>query len=80
MATQTKTRKMPVTRRALIQRLNRKLVKNGEWLKIPRGQGRVYLIDTDVNGVLDDDVDIEALARKEGVLFAFEELAKDGAS
>ena len=72
---------VPVTARALIQRINRALADNGEILKAPRGAqalqelGDYYILDTKRNCVTRKDVDIEAVGRTLGVLKAYEALA-----
>jgi hypothetical protein len=78
-----KRTKVPVTARALVQRLNRSLVHEGAhgWLlKKTKGMralvdlGDYYVIDIDRNMVVDKFVDLEVLGRKRKVLAAFEEL------
>jgi hypothetical protein len=76
--------KVPVTKRALLQRVNRKLAAEGRRVKAARGPsavaevGAFYLM----NGrpgheyVFERDVDLEAMARKLGVLGAWEELSE----
>jgi hypothetical protein len=64
-----------------MQRLNRVLAKDGDVLKKSRptkyssrygGLGDFYLIDLRAGGITEKDVDIEALARKKGVLARWE--------
>ena len=68
----------PVTLRALLQRLNRKLAKEGEVLKTLRGQryandlGRYYIVNLDRKAIDTTDVDPVALGRALGVLAAWE--------
>ena len=71
-----KGRKAPVTLRAVIQRINRKLAADGLVLKAARGRrgGSHYLLDTKRNVITRLDQDVEAYARKLGVLAAWEEL------
>ena len=76
--------RVPVTRRAMLQRLKRILARQGETLKAHPGRpgdepgigerhvGR-YFIVTD-GKVTRRDVDVEALARKVGALQPYEEL------
>jgi hypothetical protein len=69
--------KIPVSRRALIQRVNRALRKLGKALKGRPGRGtpgRYYLLDLKRNTVTGQDVDPEALARDLGVLAEYEEV------
>ena len=77
--------KVPVTVRAVVQRINRKLAQegSGEVLKTTRGSvmrqeaGDYYLLDVNRNWVTVKDVDPEAYARKLGVLRAWEEVRDD---
>lgn len=70
---------IPVTKRALVQRINRKLRKQDETLKAHRGAnvGSYYRVDTEINGLLEDDVDLEDLGRELGVLAPYEQLAEE---
>jgi hypothetical protein len=73
--------KVIVSERAILQRINRVLSKEGEMLKKSRPAyqteiGDFYLIDLERNFVIKKDVDIEALARKKGVLAGWETLEK----
>lgn len=69
---------MPVTARALVQRINRKLDSQDEQLKAKRGPkgGQYFLVDLRRNFLIRDDVDIEELGRKTGVLEDWEELER----
>jgi hypothetical protein len=73
---------IPITERALIQRINRVLRENGRILKVTRGEhaiqevGQYYLLDFDRNAAKTLHVDIEELARELGVLRSFERLAE----
>jgi len=75
-----KSRKIPVSKRAVIQRINRKLAPSREMLKAARGErlrqqvGDYYLIDIRANAVLRHNVDIVEMARGLGVLMGWEEL------
>jgi hypothetical protein len=74
--------KKPVSENALIKRLNRHLAKldlnlrkcpaTSPWRK---SLGDYYLIDTKQNAINGMNVDIAALARREGVLKSFEDVA-----
>ena len=73
--------KKPVTESALIKRLNRHLPREG--LKLfqcklnSRGYhqlGDFYVVDTRINTVNATYVDIESLARKQGILKDYEEI------
>lgn len=76
--------RVPVSARALIQRINRKLASQNERLLASRegsrsfqDLGRFYVVDTRVNGVVEKDVDLETRARKLDALAAWERLADD---
>ena len=71
-----KARKAPVTLRAVLQRIHRRLAADGLALKAARGRrgGGYYVLDTKRNVVTPLDESIEAYARKLGVLAAWEEL------
>ena len=78
--TKPKGRKIQVTTRALIQRINRKLKPGQEQLRISRSEraerdvGRYYVVDYRQNLVIRDNVDIEKLGRELDVLKAYEEV------
>jgi hypothetical protein len=71
---------IPVTERALIQRINRVLRRDGRILKATRGEhslrevGQYYILGFDRNAVRTLHVDIQELARELGVLRSFERL------
>jgi len=76
-----RTTKVPVTMRALTQRINRTLRKGNDILKATRGDGRArqelgdfYVVDGRRNVVIEKDVDPEALGRELGVLADYEEV------
>ena len=72
--------KVLVSRRALIQRLNRALAEANLVLKKTKGSrmkkqlGDYYLIDLRRNALVDKDVNLETLGRKHAVLAAWERL------
>jgi hypothetical protein len=72
--------KVLVSRRALLQRLNRVLTEAHLLLKKTKGSrmkkqlGDYYLIDLRRNALVDKDVSLEALGRKHAVLAAWERL------
>jgi hypothetical protein len=74
-------KKVPVTSRALIQRINRKLAADGEVLKASRGMqafldvGDHYVLDISMNAVVRKNLDIEQFGRSLGVLKPYEGLA-----
>jgi hypothetical protein len=75
--------KVPVSRRALVQRVNRALATQGQQLKSHPGRpgvgardaGRYFIVTGDA--VKRRDVDLVALARKLGVLKPYEQLAEE---
>lgn len=77
MAKRTRQNKVPVTMRALLQRINRALADNGEILKVTRGSraieavGRYYTIDAR-NRVTKTHLDPVKLAQELGVLQPYE--------
>ncbi|MDC1288005.1 hypothetical protein N8198_08970 [Gammaproteobacteria bacterium] len=65
----------PVTELAVKRRLNRRLAERGECLRKCSDNspwlnklGSYYIAEIDTDNVLQTDVDLEALARKEGVM------------
>ena len=78
--TNTKTRRVPVSRRALIQRINRALRSEDEILKKARGAraqqdlGDYYTVWVSRNAIARRNVDLEDLALKLGALQPYEEL------
>ena len=75
--------KVPVTMRALIQRINRKLASDNEMLRRTRGQASVdlgvyHVIDVSKNAVVGKDIDPEAYGRDLGVLKPWERLVDEG--
>jgi hypothetical protein len=72
------TETIPVTMRALLQRINRRLAGKGELLKKTRGAGAreevgdYYVIDVNRNVLMLKHVDPETLGRKLGVLQSWE--------
>jgi hypothetical protein len=73
---------VPVSERALVQRINRKLWKESEVLKAARPNtravqdlGRYYVID-DRNRVVRQHCDLEEMGRELGVLAAYERLVQ----
>lgn len=75
------TKKVTVSLRATIQRINRKLKPDLQSVKTARGErlrqevGDYYIIDYDRNYVADKDIDPEAYARELGVLQPWETVA-----
>jgi hypothetical protein len=72
--------KVPLTARAVLQRVNRKLTAEQRQLRAAHGNerntlGDFYVVDLRGGGVCDADVDLEKLARKLGVMREWETLA-----
>jgi len=76
----SKATKIPITRRALIQRLQRALKEDELILRAARNErvrqemGDYYTIDLRTSGVMERDVDLEDIAREYGVLKDYEKL------
>jgi hypothetical protein len=79
--------KAPVTERALIARINRKLKPEGRVLKVKRGNwrndisGPYYLVDVEHNSVIagssaHNRINLEKFARKLGTLEEYEEIVE----
>jgi hypothetical protein len=74
------SRKVPISERALIQRINRKLKEKGARLHKTRGEntqawidcGDYYILNVDRNYVMQKNVGIEAIATDLGVLKPYE--------
>jgi hypothetical protein len=72
--------KAPVSRRALIQRLNRKLEKDGMTVKKTSGKrakidlGEYFVLDLKRNSAVELHVDLEKLGHKHGVLAEWERM------
>jgi len=76
--TQQTNLKAPVTERALLQRVNRRLAKSGGVLRkalSPEPLGAFFVVDTNRNIVANTHVDLEKLGRELGVLRSWEEVA-----
>ncbi len=75
--------KKPVSFRALEQRINRKLKKEGMTMRRNRGgpymeqYGPFYVVDLKNNSIVDGVDDLEAYGRQLGVLAEWEKLAAD---
>ena len=77
--------KVPITRRAVVKRVNRRLRHEEMTLKATRGNSRArtngdlgayYVIDWR-NFVRDRDIDLEVYAREVGALKGYEEVIKE---
>jgi len=75
-----KARKLGVTTRAVIQRINRKLKPDLEGLKVSRSErmrldvGQFYIVNYRMNVIRQHDVEPEALGRELGVLKDWEKV------
>jgi hypothetical protein len=71
-------RRLNVTRRALVQRINRHLRKRNEALRSTRGAntGEYYRVDISRNVLIEERVALEKLGRELGVLAPYERLAE----
>lgn len=71
---------IPVTRRALFQRINRAIVKGGQRLRASRGAkarqrlGAFYVVDAKTNAVVNWGLELGALGRELDALRPGEEL------
>ena len=75
--------KVPVSTRALVQRINRKLQKDDEKLKACRRDSRAYhdlgdfyVVDVSTGFVTTKDIDLEGIGREMGVLKPYEHLTE----
>jgi hypothetical protein len=68
-------KKVSVTQRALVQRINRALMKDGETLRSDR-RGRYMRIDLSRNSVIEMDVDLAEVGKNLSVLKAWETFEK----
>ena len=74
---------VPVSKRALIARINRKLRPNYEMLRRPCSPrwvddlGDYYVIDVRAKGITKKYVDLEEFGRELGVLYDYERLVAD---
>jgi hypothetical protein len=72
--------KVPVSERAVMQRINRLLAKDGEMLKKSRPSkfhnrlGDFYRLDVQHNAIIEMNVNLEALAQEKNVLAKWEVL------
>lgn len=83
MASKKDAPKVPVTMKALIARLNRKLAQEDEKLVASRGErarnelGNYYVINVSRNVILFKDVSPETLATQYGVLKPYERIVEE---
>jgi hypothetical protein len=80
---QMEQKKIPVSRRALLARVNRILAKKDQALRISRSHGErsnlgeAYILDTHKNSPVFMNVNLKDLAEELGAIKAFEEMADD---
>lgn len=78
-----KPARVPVTERAMAQRLNRVLKEEDLTLKKSRGEralielGDWYIVNYRYNRIIEKDVDIEDLGRERGVLAKWESVYRE---
>jgi hypothetical protein len=76
-------KKVPVSERALIARINRKLASREEVLKPNRSSkwesdlGSYYTLNVRLNSIVSKHLDLETVAKEEGVLKAHERLSAE---
>jgi len=76
-------KKVPVSYRAVLARVNRILAKEEKAFRVSRSQGErsnlgdAYILDTSKNEVVDSRVSLKDLAAKLGAIKAFEEMADE---
>ncbi|WP_397569066.1 hypothetical protein [Schlesneria sp. T3-172] len=82
-STKKAIKKSQVSKRAMIQRINRKLSGDDRKLKASRSQGDLdnlgehYILDLNRNVVVDTHVDIADTAKKLGCITQWEELVEE---
>lgn len=75
-----KPAKAPVSRRAVLQRVNRKLAKDGLTLKVSTGGqaqievGQYFVLDVKRGAVIERHIKLEQFAKKSGVLADWERM------
>ena len=75
--------RVPVSVRALLQRINRRLVKDDTMVKATRGDrwrhelGDFYTVNIKRNAIIEKAVDLEALGRKMKALQRYERLVTE---
>lgn len=76
--TRLMAKRVQVSERALIQRINRRLKRSGEQLRAARSEaaerdlGRHFVVDVNRNAITIQNVDLEKFGRKLGVLQPWE--------
>lgn len=77
------TKKVPVSKRAVIARINRALAKENQTLRVSRSNaersnfGEAFILDTMHNTVVAHQISINDLAVEIGALKAFEEMTEE---
>jgi predicted metal-dependent HD superfamily phosphohydrolase len=72
----TKTDKLPVTKRALSQRINRKLTKAQQRLVFNNLTAQLHLIDIQSETIIENGIDLAVLGAKLGVFHKYETLVE----
>lgn len=81
---QPRLKNVPVTKRALVQRLNRKLAEMGQLLRKSRGAraiqdaGEYFVVDLEHNVLLHKNVDLEIYGKQLESLKPWERLVSNG--
>jgi hypothetical protein len=74
------SKKLTITRRAILQRINRRLAGQRQQLKVNRGQdpsvGKYFIVDARYDALFETDVDLMALAKRLDVIEPYEQLAE----
>jgi len=82
MSRQTTKSGVPVTKRAILQRINRAMAPDFQGVRAVRGDrwrqelGDYYALDFSRNFIIEKHVDLEELGRRLGVLKAWERVAE----
>lgn len=71
-ATASKRPRITITRRALIARLNRRLDRENQGLRLDRRTGKFYIVNRASKSVMETGLDAGTLADRLGVLAAWE--------
>lgn len=74
--------KVPVSQKALMQRINRRLAEDGWVVRTSRSSravfdlGQHYVLDPSINNIIETHVDLEAFGHELGALRAWEALVE----
>lgn len=73
----------PVSQRAAIMRINRRLESDGKRLRLTRGLlaenrlGKYYVVNSTIDSIVEKNVDLTELGRRLGVFETWEEVADE---